>query len=155
MGLDTDAKKKVAVKIMNSKMDTETRKLVMTEVYALSQLAGHPNILQIIEQGDGKYESKGKSKDVSYIVLELAAGGELFDFIANYGAFDESLARYFFKQFMDGLSHIHNQGFTHRDLKPENLMLDSKFTLKIADFGFAGPSEGNNGTGMCTTILGT
>jgi serine/threonine protein kinase len=56
---------------------------------------------------------------------------------------------------MDGLNHIHNQGYTHRDLKPENLMLDSDFTLKIADFGFAGPAEGRDGSGMCTTILGT
>ena len=34
-------------------------------------------------------------------------------------------------------------------------MLDSDFTLKIADFGFAGPVQGRDGSGMCTTILGT
>ena len=37
-------------------------------------------------------------KVVNYIVLELAHGGELFDFIANTGMFGESLARYFFIQ---------------------------------------------------------
>lgn len=34
---------------------------------------------------------------VSFIVLELALGGELFDFIANSGAFEEDEARYYFK----------------------------------------------------------
>jgi len=34
-------------------------------------------------------------------------------------------------------------------------MLDSEFVLKIADFGFAGPAGGRDGSGMLTTILGT
>lgn len=34
-------------------------------------------------------------------------------------------------------------------------MFDSEFNLKIADFGFAGPSDGRDGSGMLTTILGT
>jgi serine/threonine protein kinase len=95
--LDSESKKKVAVKIMNKSLDEETRKLVMTEVDALSKLVGHPNILEIVEHGDALYESKGRSKNVSYIALELAQGGELFDFIANSGAFNENLARYYFR----------------------------------------------------------
>lgn len=97
IGLDTTTKRKVAVKIMNKSLDEETKNLVMTEVDALSKLKGHPNILEIIEHGADDYESKGRSKPVSYIAVEIAQGGELFDFIANSGAFDESIARYFFK----------------------------------------------------------
>ena len=92
---------------------------------------------------------------MSYIVLELALGGELFDFIAISGKFDEPLARYYFKQFMDGLSYCHQAGVSHRDLKPENLLLDNQFMLKIADFGFAAPVQGKDGSGTTSTKLGT
>jgi serine/threonine protein kinase len=42
-------------------------------------------------------KESGKVKKVSYIVLEFAKGGELFDFVSISGKFDEPLARYFFK----------------------------------------------------------
>jgi len=69
--------------------------------------------------------------------------------------FGESLARYFFIQFMNGLGYCHGQGVVHRDLKPENLLLDQFYNIKIADFGFAGPIDGRDSSGNLTTKLGT
>ena len=68
----------------------------------------HPHVIQQIDYGTDIYhKDSGKKKEVSYIVLELAFGGELFDYIAISGRFEEPFARYFFKQFLLGLEYCH------------------------------------------------
>lgn len=88
-------------------------------------------------------------------MLELATGGEIYDIVAMSGRFTEDEARYFFKQILDGLDYIHKEGFAHRDLKAENILLDQNKTIKIADFGFAGPIAGRDNKGYLDTYLGT
>lgn len=95
-------------------------------------------------------KKNGQSKKVTYIVIELAEGGELFDYVANAGAFDYITARTYFHQLIDALSYAHSKNIAHRDLKPENLLFDSQFRLKVADWGFATVVKDKN-----TTVLGT
>jgi len=83
------------------------------------------------------FDARFDNQDVILVVLELAQGGELFDFLTHAGSFDEMTARTYFRQLIDGVQFAHNQGVVHRDLKPENLLLDQIFVLKLADFGFA------------------
>lgn len=42
-----------------------------------------------------------------------------------------------FREIVEGLVHIHEQGMIHRDLKPVNIFLDSNDHVKIGDFGLA------------------
>uniref|UniRef100_A0AAQ6AAV9 non-specific serine/threonine protein kinase n=1 Tax=Amphiprion ocellaris TaxID=80972 RepID=A0AAQ6AAV9_AMPOC len=42
-----------------------------------------------------------------------------------------------FREILDGLAYIHEQGMIHRDLKPVNIFLDSQDHVKIGDFGLA------------------
>ncbi len=56
---------------------------------------------------------------------------------------------------MLGLDYCHTNGVTHRDLKPDNLLLDKNFNLKIADFGFAAPFLGRDGSGILNSRVGT
>ena len=93
---------------MNSDLDDKMRELIMVEVQAMSKLK-HKNIIEQMEVGTALYEkTNGNNKMVSYIVMESAQGGELFDFIANSGTFTEAEARYLFKQFMQGLDYCHS-----------------------------------------------
>jgi serine/threonine protein kinase len=72
------------------------------------------------------------------IVLQYAAGGELFDRVRTAGHFTEDEARYFFQQLISGVHYCHQKNVTHRDLKLENTLLDDSPAplLKIADFGY-------------------
>ena len=66
----------------------------------------------------------GQVVPVAFLAMESINGGELFDYVAHTGAFSEPVCRYFFKQMLMGLHHVHSNGYSHRDLKPENILLD-------------------------------
>ena len=68
----------------------------------------------------------------------------MFDWVAETGAFSEKLARFYFQQLISGLEYLNSHGTSHRDLKLENILLDEKFNLKIADFGFASVKPRNS-----------
>nr|AFK42988.1 unknown [Lotus japonicus] len=73
------------------------------------------------------------------IVMEYAAGGELFERICTAGRFSEDEARYFFQQLISGVCYCHAMQICHRDLRLENTLLDGSPAprLKICDFGYS------------------
>lgn len=72
-----------------------------------------------------------------FIVMELAGGGDLYDYLTNYDRLAETKASRLFQQLMSGVAHLHSKRVVHRDLKLENLLLDALQNLRIADFGVA------------------
>ena len=147
----------VAIKIISC--DEKYEELFINEVSAMDVLK-HENIINYIEHGTGDIvhlEDKNVKNvvRVKYIVLELAQEGGLYDVIAHTGSFEESMARYFFIQFMNGLEYCHNQGIVHRDLTLKNLLFDKFYNIKIADFGLNGPLYLLINNGNLDTKLGT
>ncbi|KAI0916514.1 hypothetical protein AcV5_002985 [Taiwanofungus camphoratus] len=110
------------------------RKTLNKEIRIHSALK-HPYILDFIGAVIVEPDTSTVWYPGAYMLLELAAGGDLFDKIAPDVGVSEEVAHYYFCQLMAGLIFIHEQGVCHRDLKPENLLLDSAGTLKISDFG--------------------
>ena len=154
LGFDPSTNLNVALKILKDDLSDKTNELVIQEVKIMQTLQ-HAHVLEQIETGKDLYKKPKGNKEVDYVVLSIAAQGEVFDFIASSGPFSEPVARYYFKQALEGLDYCHSNGVAHRDMKPENLLLDENFNLKIADFGFAGPMEGRDGSGFLHTRLGT
>mgnify|MGYP006142170561 CR=1 FL=1 len=80
---------------MNGTLGEVEKKFLQVEVEALS-LLNHPNITNILRYGEAEYvKTSDKTKQVYYIVEELASAGELFDFIIDK-SFSEEESRYYF-----------------------------------------------------------
>jgi len=89
------------------------------------------------------------------ILLERAAGGDLFDYICSHGRkkliridgencavrpVDENVAARIVKNVLLAVKSLHERNVVHRDIKPENILLMSLNDLGsivLADFGLA------------------
>ena len=95
--------------------------------------------------------------------MEIAAGGELYDYLSERKCLEELEARRIFRQIACAVYYCHKNNICHRDLKLENILLDengnAKVTLEvvlksiltflfsllqIADFGLSNVYDGNN-----------
>ena len=149
----------VALKIMRLDRGPMSQRYLVqlqSETLALNRL-NHPSIVRIFNTSQkATYKSKSSRQfPVAYIAMELLPNGELFDVISYTGKMEAPIARVYFRQLLDAVGICHENGITHRDLKPENILFDEQFNLKIADFGFAGPTQGRDGSGLLRTQLGT
>ena len=54
----------------------------------------------------------------------------------------------------EALAYAHGQGILHRDIKPSNLLVDTRGTVWITDFGLA-KAEGSDGPTRTGDIVGT
>eukprot|EP00747_Dinoflagellata_sp_TGD_P218907 gnl/TRDRNA2_/TRDRNA2_91092_c0_seq1.p1 gnl/TRDRNA2_/TRDRNA2_91092_c0~~gnl/TRDRNA2_/TRDRNA2_91092_c0_seq1.p1 ORF type:complete len:304 (+),score=45.16 gnl/TRDRNA2_/TRDRNA2_91092_c0_seq1:65-976(+) len=75
-----------------------------------------------------------------HLVLELCAGGELYERQKEVGVFDEPEARVLMRQMLAAVRHVHRNGIVHRDLKLENWLLTRPapgLELRLCDFGLS------------------
>ncbi|MBY0549459.1 MAG: serine/threonine protein kinase [Candidatus Obscuribacterales bacterium] len=96
----------------------------------------HRNLVQCYQFGVWR-------QSYPYIAMELLEGKSFKSLIDETGRVNVSTALEVAIQACEGLSVIHDAGYTHRDLKPENLFIEmsgdrSELVVKVIDFGLAG-----------------
>ena len=98
----------------------------------MHHLAGHANVISIV----GAYEDAV----AVHVVMELCAGGELFDRIIQRGHYTERKAAELARIIVGVVEACHSLGVMHRDLKPENFLFvnqEEESPLKTIDFGLS------------------
>lgn len=154
LGQDLTTGETFALKILSANQPSEQLLASLKHEFGILKNLSHPSIIKMYDLHKGVYTShkKGTQKEVTFAVLELATGGEIFDVIFHSKGFDENLSRFYFQLLVDSMRYLHNHNIAHRDLKPENLLLDSQYNLKVVDFGFATSIQPNK---LNKTRLGT
>ena len=147
---------KFAVKKFEKRMGDSQRSQTegLQQEIAVLMSVSHPNVLCL--------KDTFNEKDGVYLVLELAAEGELFNLIVTKQKLSEAETRKVFIQLFQGTKYLHERNVVHRDIKPENILLTNKeLSVKLADFGLAkiiGEESFTTtlcGTPSCTSILHT
>lgn len=128
LALQKLSRRLVAIKSINKKFlkDDHSLRKIENEI-SLLRVMRHPSVVKL-------YETYETEKHYLF-VMELCAGGDLLSYVRKRRKLNEVLAKYLFKQIIEGIGYIHSKNILHRDIKLENILLDDKGHIKIADFG--------------------
>ncbi|KAL0126497.1 hypothetical protein PUN28_005096 [Cardiocondyla obscurior] len=130
LGINKETGQEVAIKtIKKCKIETEADLIRIRREIQIMSSVQHPNIIHIYEV----FENKEKM----VLVMEYAAGGELYDYLSERKVLGEHEARRIFRQIATAVFYCHKHKICHRDLKLENILLDQVGNAKIADFGLS------------------
>ena len=128
-GVDERLGRPVAVKLLD-RADTADPAMLQRFDREARTAGGltHPNIVAVYDVGtdDG----------VPYLVMELIDGTSLEALLAG-GPLPIDQTVDVARQTCDALAVAHIQGVVHRDIKPANILLTTRGSVKVCDFGIA------------------
>lgn len=122
---DEKLNRRVAIKVLRRRADTEVRRRVLDEARKTAAL-GDPAVVTVYSVLD--------EADPPAIVMEFVEGFPLDRFAAELN-FDQK-AR-LLREVARGLAAAHARGLVHRDLKPDNVLVGPDLRPRILDFGLA------------------
>lgn len=74
-----------------------------------------------------------ENREKMVLVMEFAAGGELYDYLSDRKVLTEEEARRIFRQVSTAIYYCHKHKICHRDLKLENILLDEHGNAKVGN----------------------
>ncbi|KAG3090026.1 hypothetical protein PI124_g17320 [Phytophthora idaei] len=140
-------------------LSSDERMRCFTEVELLKQLPTHPNIVGFREAF--WMQHLDETQQLLVLVLELADGGDLEQYLRG-SSIKEEEARRIFLQIAQGVNHLHRHRVIHRDLKSGNVFLFGSGRVVLGDFGTskllpttAGADQFLEAQGLTSTVVGS
>ena len=129
-GHESSLNRYVAIKVLAESLahDEGVKERFLREARSMAAL-NDPHIIQIYFIG----EDEGQT----YFVMEFVEGESLGTLLKRENKVATGPAAKIIYQTALGLATAHDKGVIHRDIKPGNLMVSSRGSIKIADFGIA------------------
>jgi len=119
----------VAVKRTNADSPPQVEEDMKLEAALMAQLS-HENIVGLIGQS---IDEEG----TLMLVLQFCEHGSLLDWLESAGPKDTDLLIAMACDIADGMAYLSSVGIVHRDLAARNVLVGSKYTCKVTDFGLA------------------
>jgi len=88
------------------------------------------------------------------IIMEYIEGQTLSEYVRSRGCLPLMETLRIFRDIVDAISYIHNQGIIHRDIKSSNVKITPSGQIKLLDFGIA-KSGGSPSLTMTGGFVGT
>ncbi len=122
-------KRNIALKVLYRKWvtDEEFRKRFLLEARIVGKLS-HPNLIQVFDVGFDKGHY--------YFSMEYVPGYTIEQMVQKEGCLSLDDAIDIVIQLLDALSYVWEKNLVHRDIKPSNIIIKSRGTAKLGDFGF-------------------
>ena len=140
----------VALKVFNvtayQHVDTSFDAFFLREAYGLSKLR-HPNIVKMLDFG--------KIENTYFLVMELVKGRSLESIVEKEGAIKEDRLITIAHQMSLVFQYLEEQNVVHRDIKPGNVLVCTKDSAKLTDFGAAKQRDDITLTKMNEHFMGT
>jgi len=135
-----------AKKFVRQKLNGPLLLEMRTECAVLRGLS-HPNII--------KFEAMCMQPPNLCVITELMDKGSLGDVLASNVDLTWTRRLAFARDTAVGLNYLHQNQIIHRDVKSSNLLVNSDWTVKIADFGFSRIKAANQTMTQCGTVAWT
>ena len=151
--IDLQRSETVVLKIFYANNEYCTNKAKFWNEVNTMRLISHCNVLKVIDAHIDYIVDVSSGENI--ISLEFCEHGDMFNYLHKTGILSEEFSLKYIYQLLSGIAALHNAGICHRDIKPENIFLDSTFTLKIGDFGYARFFDKNDPSPKFRTACGT
>ncbi|KAI1291849.1 Cyclin-dependent kinase 1 [Halotydeus destructor] len=123
----------VLVALKKIRLENEDEGVPSTAIREITLLkeVTHPNVVELLDVI--------MQENRLYLVFEFLSMDlkKYIDSFPEGQSMEPKLIKSYLWQIIDAMVFCHRRRIIHRDLKPQNLLIDSKGTIKLADFGLA------------------